>query len=397
MLTETARPQPARTSAPTRPRWTKTKFITTFVVAFLVLLAVIGGIKALQIFTMVKKGQPAMPPTTVTSTTVQEVNWAPELSATGSVVAVQGAMLATELPGTVAEIDVQNGAPVDKGAILVKLDTSLEEAQLQSAQADLELAKAAIDRARDLSGRKVISQAELDGAVSTFKQKEATVNQMRANIEKKTIRAPFAGQAGIRMVNIGQMVTAGQQVVPLQSLDPIYVNFSLPQQHLDQLKQGLDVRVTTDAIPGKEFTGKLTAINSAVDEATRSMQVQVTLANQEKLLKPGMFVQASVILPQQNKTLIVPATAISYAPYGDSVFVIEKKQDEKTKKDGLALRQQFVRTGATRGDLVAITSGVKAGEQVVSTGVFKLRNGTPVIIDNKLAPKPEEAPKPPNT
>jgi membrane fusion protein (multidrug efflux system) len=397
MLTETARPQSARSAAPPRARWTKTKFIVVFVLTLLALLIAIGGIKALQIGAMVKMGQPQMPPSTVTSATVQEVSWAPELSATGTVVAVQGATLATELPGTVAQINVENGARVDKGAVLVKLDTSAEEAQLQSAQADLELAKSAIDRAHDLSGRKVISQADLDTAEATFKQKQAMVDQMRANVEKKTIRAPFAGQVGIRLVNIGQMVTAGQQVIPLQSLDPIYVNFALPQQNLDQLKPGLEVRVTSDAIPHKEFRGKLTAINSAVDEATRNVQAQATLENPEQLLKPGMFVLASVVLPQRNKTLVVPGTAIAYAPYGDSVFVIEKKQDPKTKKEGLVLRQQFVRLGETRGDLVAVTNGLKAGEQIVSSGVFKLRNGAPVVIDNKLAPRAQEAPKPPNT
>lgn len=405
MLTETARPQipqatRTQTSAPkpsARRRWPKTKFVVTFLLCLVGLFAVIGGIKFLQIFTMVKMGPPQMPPTTVTSATVQEVNWAPELTATGSVVAVQGATLSTELPGTVAAIAAQNGTMVEKDALIIKLDTSAEEAQLKSAEADLELAVANVERSRGLTAQKVISKSDADTAESTYNRLKAVVDQMRANISKKTIRAPFAGQVGIRQVNIGQMVTAGQPVIPLASLDPIYVNFALPQQHLDALKEGLDVRVTTDAMPGKEFHGKLTAINSMVDEATRNVQVQATLENPEQLLKPGMFVTASIILPEQNKTVIVPTTAIAYAPYGDSVFVIEKKEDPKTKKEGLVLRQQFVRTGEARGDLVAITNGLKPGEQVVSSGVFKLRNGAPVAVDNKLAPNPSENPKPPNT
>lgn len=395
MLTETA-----RSSAPPRParrKYPKLKFILTFLAAFVVLLAVIGGIKGLQIFTMVKQGEPPMPPTTITSATAREENWAPELSATGSVVAVQGAVLSAELPGTVADIPIQNGGWAEKDAVILKLDASSEEAQLRSAQADLELAHTALNRARDLSSRKVISQSELDGAEAAFKQKEAQVANMRALIDKKYVRAPFAGQVGIRLVNVGQTLTAGQQVVPLQSLDPLFVNFALPQQRLDQLKEGLPVRVTSDAVPGHEFRGKLTTINPGVDEVTRNVQLQATFENPEHLLKPGMFVKASVILPQREKTLVVPATAISYAPYGDSVYVIEKKQDEKTRREGLVLRQAFIRTGETRGDFVAVTNGLKAGDQVAGTGVFKLRNGASVVIDNKLAPNPQENPKPPNT
>lgn len=373
------------------------KFIITGILFFLAALLVIGGIKALQIYTMVKGGQPSMPPTTVTSATVRAENWAPELSAVGSVAAVQGAMLAAELPGTVAEVKFDNGSRVEKGAVLVQLDVSSEEAQLRSAEADAELARLADERAQNLRKGKVISQSEFDTADATYKQKAAQVDNMRALIAKKTVRAPFAGEAGIRQVNPGQTVLAGQQIVSLQSLDPIYVNFALPQQQLAALKEGLAVRVTSDAMPDHEFKGKLTAINSQVDQVTRNVQVQATFENKERLLQPGMFVTASVILPREEKTLVIPATAISYAPFGDSVFVIEKKHDEKTKQDSLELRQQFIRTGETRGDFVAVTQGLKAGEQLASTGVFKLRNGAPVVIDNKMAPHPELNPTPPNT
>ncbi|HSU86673.1 MAG TPA: efflux RND transporter periplasmic adaptor subunit [Chthoniobacterales bacterium] len=373
------------------------KFIITGILFFLAASLVIGGIKFLQFYTMIKGGQPPMPPTTVTSAPVRAEHWAPELTAVGSVAAVQGAMLAAELPGTVAEVKFDNGTRVKKGDVLVQLDVSSEEAQLRSAEADAGLARVAEERARNLRKDNVISQSEFDTADATFKQKVAQVDNMRAIIAKKTIRAPFDGEAGIRQVNPGQMVPAGQQIVSLQALDPIFVNFALPQQRLSELKEGLVVRVTTDAVPGHQFKGKLTAINSQVDEVTRNIQVQATLENKERLLQPGMFVTATVILPQEQTTIVIPATAISYAPFGDSVFVIEKKHDEKTKKDGLVLRQQFIRTGETRGDFVAVTEGLKPGEQVASTGVFKLRNGASVVIDNKMAPNPQLHPTPPNS
>jgi membrane fusion protein, multidrug efflux system len=373
------------------------KFIITGILFFLAASLVIGGIKFLQFYTMIKGGQPPMPPTTVTSAPVRAEHWAPELTAVGSVAAVQGAMLAAELPGTVAEVKFDNGTRVKKGDVLVQLDVSSEEAQLRSAEADAELARVAQERARNLRKDNVISQSEFDTADATFKQKVAQVDNMRAIIAKKTIRAPFDGEAGIRQVNPGQMVPAGQQIVSLQALDPIFVNFALPQQRLSELKEGLVVRVTTDAVPGHQFQGKLTAINSQVDEVTRNIQVQATLENKERLLQPGMFVTATVILPQEQTTIVIPATAISYAPFGDSVFVIEKKHDEKTKKDGLVLRQQFIRTGETRGDFVAVTEGLKPGEQVASTGVFKLRNGASVVIDNTMAPKPQLHPTPRNS
>lgn len=373
------------------------KFIITGILFFLAASLVIGGIKFLQFYTMIKGGQPPMPPTTVTSAPVRAEHWAPELTAVGSVAAVQGAMLAAELPGTVAEVKFDNGTRVKKGDVLVQLDVSSEEAQLRSAEADAGLARVAEERARNLRKDNVISQSEFDTADATFKQKVAQVDNMRAIIAKKTIRAPFDGEAGIRQVNPGQMVPAGQQIVSLQALDPIFVNFALPQQRLSELKEGLVVRVTTDAVPGHQFKGKLTAINSQVDEVTRNIQVQATLENKERLLQPGMFVTATVILPQEETTIVIPATAISYAPFGDSVFVIEKKHDEKTKKDGLVLRQQFIRTGETRGDFVAVTEGLKPGEQVASTGVFKLRNGASVVIDNTMAPNPQLHPTPPNS
>jgi membrane fusion protein (multidrug efflux system) len=351
------------------------------------------GIKALQIRKMMSTPM-VMPPTTVSSATVKEEDWAPTLSAVGSISAVQGAVVSSELSGVVSQIAFENGGTAKKGDLLVQLDASAEEAQLKSAEADLELARADLDRSRELVGRKVISKAEIDAAESKFKQKEGSVDQMRSMIAKKTVRAPFDGQLGIRQVNVGQMINSGQQVVQLTSLDSLFADFALPQQYLGQLTPGLEVHVTTDALPGRVFPGKVTAINSMVDSSTRNITVQATLDNADHALRPGMFAKTEVMLPEKHKALVVPGSAISYAPFGDSVFVIEKKKDEKTGKESQVIRQQFVRVGEARGDLVAITQGLKAGETVVSTGVFKLRNGMTVTINNDLAPNPQVNPNP---
>ncbi|PYK29973.1 MAG: efflux transporter periplasmic adaptor subunit [Verrucomicrobia bacterium] len=322
----------------------------------------------------------AMPPTTVSSAVVKEEDWAPTLSAVGSVSAVQGAVVAAELGGVVAEIHFQNGGEAKKGDVLVKLATPSEDA-------DLELARNDLERTRDLARRRVISKAELDAAESKFKQKEGLVG-------KKEVRAPFDGQLGIRQVNIGQSIDARQPIVQLTALDPLYVDFALPQQDLAKLSNDLEVRLLSDAIPGREFKGKLTAINSMIDSVTRNVSLQATFENSDHALRPGMFAKVEVVLPEKHKTLVIPGSAVSYAPFGDSVYVIEKKKDEKTGKEGQAIRQQFVRIGEARGDFISITEGLKAGETIVSTGVFKLRNGMSVTINNELAPKPQLNPKP---
>jgi membrane fusion protein (multidrug efflux system) len=360
------------------------------VIAIFILVA---GIKALQIKRMVSTPF-VVPPTTVSSATVTEEDWPPVLSAIGSVSAVQGAVVSAELAGVVAEIHFTNGGIANQGDVLLRLDASSEESQLHTAEADSELARADLERARELASRKVVSKAELDSAESKFKQKQGTVDNMRAMITKKEVRAPFSGQLGIRQVNVGQMINAGQQVVSLQALDPVYVDFALPQQHLSKLTVGFDAYVHTDILTGKEFKGKLTAINSMVDPVTRNVALQATLGNHDHALRPGMFVKVDVVLPEKAKTLVIPGSAISYAPYGDSVFVIEKKKDEKTGNESDVLRQAFVRIGEARGDLVSITKGLKAGEKVVSTGVFKLRNGMSVTTNNNLAPQPQLNPKP---
>jgi membrane fusion protein (multidrug efflux system) len=372
-----------------------TKSVWKVIAGLVAVFLLIAGIKVMQIMTLMSAGKKMVPPpTTVTSAEVKQGDWQPMLTAVGSISPVQGAMISAELAGTVAEINFQSGALVKKGDVLLKLDASAEVAQMRSAQADAELAKSDLERARDLAGRKVISAAEFDAAQSKFTQKKAAVENMQSVIDKKQIHAPFDGTAGIRAVNPGQMVKVGDPLVSLQALGQVFVDFSLPQQQLADVKADLPVKVTTDALPDREFEGKLTAVNSSIDPATRNVSLQATLDNADQALRPGMFARVKVLLPQKHSTLFIPATAVSYAPYGNSVFIIEKKSDEKTNQESLVLRQQFIRTGETRGDFIAVTTGLKANEQVVSTGVFKLRNGMNVVVDNKLAPKSELAPKP---
>jgi membrane fusion protein (multidrug efflux system) len=338
-----------------------------------------------------------MPPTTVTSASVKEEDWAPRLTAVGSVSAVQGAIVSTELAGVVSEINFENGGEAKKGEVLMKLDASQEEALLRSAEAEAQLAQTDLERSRDLAMKKVVSSAELDSAQSKFRRMNAVVDQMRSNIAKKTVTAPFDGQLGIRQVNVGQMINAGQQVVGVTALNPVYVDFALPDQYLSKLAKDLEVTVRSDAFPGRLFKGKLTAINSMVDPVTRNVPLQATLENPDHALHPGMFTKVEVALSETKKTIVIPGSAVSYAPYGDSVFVIEKQKDPKTGKESEMLRQQFARIGEARGDFVAVTQGLKAGQTVVSTGVFKLRNGMAVTVNNDLAPKPELNPKPPDT
>src|SRR5437660_8454693 len=349
------------------------------IAGLIVLVVLLLGIKVMQIVKMASSPR-VMPATTVTSAVVKEEDWAPRLSAVGTVSAVQGATLSTDLAGTVAEVKFESGGEAKKVDVLVKLVASQEEA-------DLELARNDLARARDLAARKVISKAELDAAESKFKQKQGVV-------QHKEVRAPFDGQLGIRQVNVGQMIKEGQQVVALTALDPVYVDFALPQQELAKLSTGLEVVVRSDAISGREFKGKLTAMNSNVDNVTRNVTLQATLENRDHALRPGMFAKVEVSLPEKHKALVVPGSAISYAPFGDSVFVIEKKKDEKTGKESQSIRQQFVKVGEARGDFVSITDGLKGNETIVSTGVFKLRNGMSVTINNELAPKPQVNPTP---
>lgn len=371
------------------------KKIILALIGVLLLVGSLAGLKVLQFQTMFAQGANfTPPPETVTTAEVTRDTWQPTLTAVGSIAPVQGVMLSAEVAGTVKQIAFESGANVRAGELLVELDSGVEQAQLRSAVASAELARANLVRARDLRGKNMVSQADLDSANAQAKQADAQIDNIRAVIEKKTIRAPFAGRAGIRQVNLGQFLDTGASIVTLQSLDPVYVNFSLPQQRLAQLKTGLTVRVTTDAFPDRDFEGKLTAINPEVETVTRTVRMQATLANSSGLLRPGMYVDVAAVLPTTEQVLMIPATAVLYAPYGDSVFVVEDKKDEKTGAVDKVLNQQFVRLGKTRGDFVVVDSGLSAGQTIVTTGLFKLRNGMAVVVDNKLAPDFQINPKP---
>ncbi len=364
------------------------------IVGLFVLIGVLGGIKGLQISRMVAQGKTFVPPPeTVTTFKVQPESWESLLTSVGSLEAVQGVMVTAELKGKVEKIAFEPGTKVRAGDLLVQQDISSETAQLRASEAAVALAKITLQRTRKLLAENTVSQSQYDNADAQYKQAAAQVDNIRAAIAKKTIRAPFAGRIGIRLINLGQALNEGDAIVSLQSFDPIFVNFSLPQQQLAQIRPGLTVRVTSDAIPGRTIEGKITAINPAVDPATRNIRVQATVANSEEQLRPGMFANVVVVLPAQEKVLPIPATAVLYAPYSDSVFIVKEKKNEKTTQPGKIVRQQFVRLGKKRGDFIAVNSGLKEGETIVSTGVFKLRNGQAVVVNNSLAPEFKLMPK----
>lgn len=353
----------------------------------------LGLIKYLQIQAMIAQyANWSMPPSAVSSQVVQEEEWADTINAVGSIAAVQGVMVSTDQAGIVEKINFESGQSVKKGDILVQLDVSQELAQLRSAAAQVQLSKTNLTRQDNLLKNKVSAQADFDSAQAQFDQADARVQEVKALVEKKTIRAPFDGVIGIRLVNLGQYLESGAQVAPLQSLDPIYVNFWVPQQHMGRIAPGQEVIVTAEGFD-KPFTGKVNAVDTLVNEATRNVQIQATLPNTESKLRPGMFVNVTVPLAQKTKYVVLPATAVQFAPYGDSVFIVEKMKDEK-QKEYLGVRQQVVKVGESRGDRVGILEGVKPGEEVVTTGVFKLNQGAHVQINNSIQPGNSEKPNP---
>ena len=363
--------------------------------ALLILAGVLGGIKFLQINRMIAQGKEFVPPpATVTTAPVTSSEWERRLKAVGSLEAVQGVTVTAELSGKIEKIAFEPGARVEAGDLLVQQDISSEKAQRRADEATLALKKANHDRAKELLADNVVTQAAYDQALAEYKQAQAAIDNIQSVIAKKTIRAPFAGRLGIRLINLGQNLDGGEPIVSLQALDPIFVNFLLPQNQIAQIQPGLTVRITTDALPSEEIQGRITAISPLVEAATRNIRIQATVANHEERLRPGMFVDVDVILPEREDVRIIPTTAVLYAPYSDSVFVLEKKAAGDGQPESQVLRQQFVRLGAQRGDYVAVLSGVEEGDQIVSTGVFKYRNGQSVIVDNTLAPEFSLTPKP---
>jgi membrane fusion protein (multidrug efflux system) len=356
------------------------------------------GVKVFQFRTMEQvKASFVPPPQPVNATEVRGEAWQPRLSAVGSVIAIQGIVVRTETEGIVKKIKFEPGANVQVGDELVVLDAEVELAELRAAEATAELARVTYRRIKDLVDSRSISKSEFDTADANLKRAIAQVDNLRAVIDKKTIRAPFSGKLGIREVSVGQYLDKGSSVVSLQSLDPIHVEFSLPQQRLGDLREGLTVQVKTDAHPDDLFEGTITAINPDVDPATRNVRVQATLANAAGQLRPGMFVSAELVLARSEHVLLIPETAVLHAPFGDSVFVIEPDRSVAGPNQPLVVRQRFVRLGMRQGDFIAVTSGVEVGEQIVTTGVFKLRTGMIVVIDNSLAPDFQLEPNPQNT
>ena len=371
------------------------KAIIISVIGLIVLVAVLGGVKGLQINRMIAQGkQYVPPPETVTAAVARSARWPSVLTAVGSLEAVQGVMVTAELTGKVVKIAFEPGSTVKTGDLLVQQDTSSEAAQLRSAEASMELARLNLERAKELLPQKVITPSNYDSAEAEFKQAAAQVDAIRATIAKKTIRAPFAGRLGLRQINLGQTLNDGDTIVSLQAMDPMFVNFQLPQQELAKIRQGLPVRLTSDALPGETVEGAITAVNPQVDSDTRNIRIQATVANTREHLRPGMFVNVTLALPDVQMVLTIPSTAVLYAPYSDSVFIVENKPNDTGDTSESVVRQQFVRLGEKRGDFIAVLSGLKEGETVVSTGAFKLRNGQSVVVDNTLSPDFKLAPNP---
>jgi len=346
----------------------------------------IGAIKVSQIHAgMAQLAKMAPPPSAVTTAVAKREKWQPTLSAIGSLRAVNGVTVSTDLAGIVSQIAFQSGGSVKKGDLLLKLDTKQEEAMLRAAEARRDWAKVSLERQQELTKQGVASRSEYDSADSEYRQAVAAVDDARALIARKTITAPFDGQLGIRQADLGQYLNVGAPIVPLQSVDPIYVEFSLPQQNLDEIAVGKKLRLRVAGVTGEEFEGEITAIDSRLDDATRNILIQGTVRNPESKLRPGMFVKVDVLLPE-TPVISIPASSVSYAPYGDSVFVVKNNQ----------VQQQFVKLGATRGDQISIVSGLQEGQEVVSSGVFKLRSGMPVQVNNSVQPGNEANPNPPN-
>lgn len=359
--------------------------------AVFAVIASLGGFKFFQIRKAMSQSW-SPPPETVTTVIARPEMWRQGSKVIGSVAAVNGVSVSADLPGIVQEIHFRSGESVSRGAVLVRLDTRQERAQLAAAEAQRDLARVALERYRSLATSGVVAGHALDQAQAEFKSADARVGEIRATIERKTIRAPFAGVLGIRLVNVGQYLQGGTPVVSLQSIRPVYVNFTVPQNAIAGLRIGSEVVVTSDALDAPE-RGRISAIDSVVDEATRNARVQSVFDNASGRLRPGMYVEAQLAGNTSTSVVVLPATAISYAPYGDSVYVVEdvKGPDGETYR---GVRQQFVRLGGSRGDQVAVLSGLKPGEEVVTSGVFKLRPGAAVKVNNKVQPGNEAKPAP---
>jgi membrane fusion protein (multidrug efflux system) len=362
------------------------KNVAFTLLALFALIGLLGGIKAVQIRDLISAASTMVPPpATVATHKVEKQTWEVVIDAVASLEAVQGVVISADIPGRITEVYFTPGSRVEKGAALIQQDITSETAQLRAAEANVELARLNVERVRELYTKRASSKADLDTAEARIKEAQAQADTIRTTIAKKTIKAPFSGQLGIRLVNVGQDLASGTPIVSLQAVDTMFLNFSLPQQSLATIEPGLPVRMKTDAVPDRDFVGTITAIDPEVDPATRNVRVQATVENPDQKLLPGMFGSVKVVLPAREPVVAVPITAIAYATYGDSVFVVEEETKESGEKH-LVARQQFVQLGRTMGDFVAITKGVEEDQTVVVSGVFKLQNGAPVAENNEIKP-----------
>ena len=376
------------------------RMIKPLVILLLVVAIVLGGILGWQAFigSMIRKGMSAAAhaPQTVSSVTAAKTSWQTQIRAVGSLRAVRGADLSAQASGVVDEIEFESGNDVPAGKLLLRLKPNDDFAKLEQMQAAAELAAQTLKRDQEQFAAQAISQATLDTDVSTLKSSRAQVAAQQALIEEKIVKAPFAGRLGIRQVDLGQYLTAGTAVVTLQALDPILVDFYVPEQALGRLKAGQTVVATVDTYPGVRFAGVIESINSKVDTASRNVQVRASIRNADKRLVPGMFANVTVDAGDAVRRITLPQTAITYNPYGDTVYLVRRGAADASGKPGFTVEQRFVKLGATRGDQVAIESGVEEGDVVVSAGQMKLRNGAAVVIDNTLEPANDSNPTPPN-
>src|SRR4051812_9780931 len=362
-----------------------------------IILALLGGlgfVKFKQVEAAIAQGKSfKIPPTAVTTVLAKKETWPSTLSVIGTAAAIQGVTVSADLPGTIDKIHFESGQWVKEGEILVELDTRQEKAQLASLEAQRDLAKINYGRAQELVKQGVIAKSEFDNATAQQKATEAQVGDIKAAIARKTIHAPFSGVLGIRQVSLGQYLAPGQAIVSLQTLSPIYVNFGVPQQDTGKIVAGHVLRVTNSDLPGMAFTGRIIALDSVINEQTRNIQVQAVVTNKDNKLRPGMFLQVELPLGSPREVMPLPASAINYAPYGDSVYVITDMKDPKGNPYR-GVRQQIVKIEGSRGDQVAIISGINPGDEVVSSGVFRLRNAAPVQVNNAVKPDNNPSPKP---
>jgi len=381
-----------------------------YLVAVGALVLLVGGLAAVkfkQISNLMSFGKAMQaagpPPEAVGTAAAQEQTWGGAITAVGTIASAKGVSISTEVPGVVSAIHFDSGATVKQGQVLVELDSRVERAQLASIEARRELATRNAGRTRALVNDNAIAQSQLDTDESAVKTSTADLGALRVQIDRKVVRAPFTGRLGIRLVNVGQYLNPGTALTDLQAIDSVFVDFALPQQLLEAVAVGMPVRVALEGASGAAAEGKIVAIDPTVDATTRMLKARATVANKEEKLRPGMFATVSVVLPQQGSVVAVPASAVVHASYGDSVFVVEDKKDpagnvaaDPGGKPAKVARQQFVKLGEARGDFIAIVDGVKRGQEVVATGAFKLRNGSPIAINNEVAINPQLAPRPQN-